>query len=200
MRDARALAGPRIAAIGPGTARALRAGGVEADVVPSARWPSRSSRRSQTVDVSRALIVRAEEARDVLPDALRARGAEVDVLALYRTVASRWTTRRARPRWAPDYLTFASASAVRFFHEAAGSLEGPRLVSIGPVTSAALRGWAPSPHVEAAEHTPDGLVAALVADARRVGSARCASSSWAPAASAPPSPPSPAAAPSSSAW
>ena len=37
--------------------------------------------------VSRALVARAAEARDVLPDALRERGAEVDVVALYETVA-----------------------------------------------------------------------------------------------------------------
>jgi uroporphyrinogen III methyltransferase/synthase len=54
---------------------------------------------------------------------------------------------------------------VRFFHEAAGTLDGPRLVSIGPVTSAALRERGYEPAVEATDHTPDGLVAALVRDA-----------------------------------
>ena len=58
----------------------------------------------------------------------------------------------------------ASASSVRFFHEAAGTLDGPRLVSIGPVTSTALRELGHEPAVEATEHTPDGLVAALLAD------------------------------------
>ena len=53
---------------------------------------------------------------------------------------------------------------MRFFHAAAGTLDGPRLVSIGPVTSAALRELGREPDVEAAEHTPDGLVAALLAD------------------------------------
>jgi uroporphyrinogen III methyltransferase / synthase len=55
---------------------------------------------------------------------------------------------------------------VRFFVEAAGKpADGTRLVSIGPITSAALREHGLEPHVEAAEHTPDGLLAALVADA-----------------------------------
>ena len=53
------------------------------------------------------------EGRDVLPDALRERGAEVDVLALYETVAEPLGTRSA-PR-AADYVTFTSASTVRFF-------------------------------------------------------------------------------------
>ena len=59
-------------------------------------------------------------------------------------------------------MTFTSASSARFFHAAAGTLDGPRLVSIGPVTSDALRELGLEPDVEAAEHTPDGLVAALV--------------------------------------
>jgi uroporphyrinogen III methyltransferase/synthase len=62
---------------------------------------------------------------------------------------------------AADDLVFASASAARAFHAAAGTLEGPRIVSIGPATSAAIRALGFEPHVEAAEHTPDGLVEAL---------------------------------------
>jgi uroporphyrinogen III methyltransferase/synthase len=164
--DARALAGPRIAAIGPGTARALRAGGVLADVVPERAVAEALVEALATVEVSRALVVRAQEARDVLPDALRARGAHVDVAALYRTVREPLDAGARAGALGADYLTFASASAVRFFHEAAGSLQGPRIVSIGPVTSAELRRLGAEPHVEAGEHTPDGLVAALVADAR----------------------------------
>ena len=56
-------------------------------------------------------------------------------------------------------------ASARFFHAAAGTLAGPRLVSIGPATSAALRELGFEPAVEAADHTPDGLVAALLADA-----------------------------------
>jgi uroporphyrinogen III methyltransferase / synthase len=164
--DARALAGPRIAAIGPGTARALRAGGVLADIVPERAVAESLVEALAAVEVSRALVVRAQEARDVLPDALRARGAHVDVAALYRTVREPLDLDARAAALGADYLTFASASAVRFFHEAAGSLQGPRIVSIGPVTTEELRRLGAEPHVEAGEHTPDGLVAALVADAR----------------------------------
>jgi uroporphyrinogen III methyltransferase/synthase len=66
--------------------------------------------------------------------ALRARGAQVDEVALYRTVREPLDDDARAAALDADYLTFASASAVRFFHEAAGSLDGPRLVSIGPVT------------------------------------------------------------------
>ena len=120
------------------------------------------------VPVQRALVVRAEEARDVLPDgAARARRRGRRARRSTARCASRWTRTPAARRWAPTTSTFASASAVRFFHEAAGSLEGPRLVSIGPVTTAELRALGAEPDVEAAEHTPDGLVAALVAEASR---------------------------------
>ena len=62
-------------------------------------------------------------------------------------------------------MLFTSGSSVRFFAAAGGSLTGPRLVSIGPATSAELRELGAEPDLEADPHTPDGLVAALLADA-----------------------------------
>jgi len=117
------------------------------------------------IPVRRALIARAEEARDVLPDGLRARGVEVDILPLYRTVAEPLGDEARAAALGADYATFTSASSARFLHAAAGTLSGPRLVSIGPATSAAMRELGFEPDVEAADHTPDGLVAALLADA-----------------------------------
>jgi uroporphyrinogen III methyltransferase / synthase len=165
VHDARALAGPRIAVIGPGTTRAMREHGVVPDVVPPRSVAESLAQALADLPVRRALIARAEEARDELPDALRARGAEVDVLALYRTVAEPLGGEARAAALGADYATFTSASSARFFHAAAGTLEGPRLVSIGPATSAALRELGFEPALEAADHTPDGLVAALVADA-----------------------------------
>jgi len=60
---------------------------VLADVVPERFVAEALVEALGDVAVTRALVARAEEARDVLPAALRERGAEVDVLALYRTVA-----------------------------------------------------------------------------------------------------------------
>ena len=113
----------------------------------------------------RALVARAAEGRDVLIDALRERGAHVDVVALYETVAEPLddATRERRPQ--ADYVLFTSASSVRFFAAAGGALDGPRLASIGPATSAELREHGAEPDLEADPHTPDGLVAALLADA-----------------------------------
>jgi uroporphyrinogen III methyltransferase / synthase len=169
VRDARALAGPVIAAIGPGTARALREGGIEPDVVPARAVAEGLVEALAGRPVGRTLIARAQEARDVLPEALRARGAEVDVLALYRTVAEPLDGGARVAALAADYATFTSASSARFFHAAAGTLAGPRLVSIGPATSAAMRELGFPPDVEAADHTPEGLVAALLGDATATG-------------------------------
>jgi uroporphyrinogen III methyltransferase/synthase len=168
LRDARELAGRTVAAIGPGTAAALRARGVEPDVVPERAVAEGLVEALAGVPAERVLVARAAEGRDVLPDALRERGAHVDVLPLYRTVAEPLDDETRTAAAGADYLLFTSASSVRFFAEAAGNgaLDGPRLASIGPATSAALRERGAAPHLEADPHTPDGLVAALLADAR----------------------------------
>jgi len=168
--DARALAGRRVAAIGPGTARALEEHGIAADVVPSRAVAEGLIEALAGVPVSRALVVRAREGRDVLPGALRERGADVDVVALYETVPEPLDDATAAAAREADFLTFTSASTVRFFVAAAGAgaLRGPRLVSIGPATSEALREHGADPDVEADPHTPEGLVDALLADVAAV--------------------------------
>lgn len=164
-RDARALAGCRVAAIGPGTARALREHGIAADVVPERSVAEGLVEALAEIEVRRALVARGREGRDVLPDALRARGAEVDVLALYETIAEPLDEATRAAAAAADYVTFTSASTVRFFVQAAGRASGPRIASIGPATSEELRKHGLEPALEADPHTPDGLIEALVADA-----------------------------------
>jgi uroporphyrinogen III methyltransferase/synthase len=167
VRDARRLAGLTIAAIGPGTARSLQARGIVPDVVPERAVAEGLVEALAGVPVTRALIARAEEGRDVLPDALRARGAQVELLALYRTVAEPLDDATREAALAADFATFTSASSVHSFVQAAGGVPSgrPRIVSIGPATSAALREHGLEPDVEAAVHTPDGLVDALLGDA-----------------------------------
>ncbi len=165
--DARALAGVKVAAIGPGTARALAARGIRADVVPERFVAEGLVQALSDLPVRRALVARAAQARDVLPDALRERGAEVDVLPLYETVAEPLGPEALEAVAAADYVTFTSASTVRFFFEAGADErlhERARLVSIGPVTSQALRERQAAPHVEAARHDIEGLVAAVLDD------------------------------------
>jgi len=165
--DARALHGARVAAIGPGTARALAQRGILADVVPERFVAEGLVEALAGTEISRALVARAAEARDVLPDALREHGAEVDVLALYETVSEPLSDAQRRALAGADYVTFTSSSTVRFFFEqAAGALApGTRLASIGPVTSATLRELGHEPALEAERHDIDGLIGAIVADA-----------------------------------
>jgi uroporphyrinogen III methyltransferase / synthase len=170
-RDARAFAGARVAAIGPGTAAALAEHGLAADIVPERFVAEGLVEALADVPISHALIARAAEARDVLPDALRDRGAQVDVLALYETLAEPMTPAQREAVTQADYVTFTSSSTVRFFFEAVGDgrPERARLASIGPVTSDALRERGHEPDVEAARHDIDGLIEALVADAEAAG-------------------------------
>jgi len=167
--DARSLAAAKIAAIGPGTARALAERGIVADVLPERSVAESLVEALAETPVTRALIARAREARDVLPDALRARGAQVDVLALYETVAEPLSPRTLSAVREADYVTFTSASTVRYFLSAAGGEGGlsatTRIVSIGPVTSEALREHGLEPRVEAERHDVDGMIDAILADA-----------------------------------
>ena len=176
--DARAFAGTKIAAIGPATADALRSGlGLRADFVPAeavaeallAEWPD--------VDMAgkRVLIPRALEAREILPDQLRERGAAVDVIAVYETLLdeNEGADLRARlERGEIDAVTFTSSSTVRNFARALGSpppatlraLVGPCIVAaIGPVTAETARECGLEPSLVAEEHTVPGLAAALEA-------------------------------------
>jgi uroporphyrinogen III methyltransferase / synthase len=144
---------------------------VEPDVVPERSVAEALVEALADIGVEgrRVLVARAAEARDVLPDALRERDAEVEVVALYDTVAEPLTgeTREALAR--ATHVTFTSSSTVRFFAEA-GGLDAlrpeARVVSIGPVTSATARERGIQVDVEAERHDIDGLVDALVADAR----------------------------------
>jgi uroporphyrinogen-III synthase len=112
------------------------------------------------------LLARAEQARDVLPEGLAARGYEVDVLPVYRTVRADPEPRHlAQVREGRvDAITFTSSSTVTNFCDVAGPLPDPQplVVSIGPVTSATARDRGLRVDAEADPHTIDGLVAALL--------------------------------------
>ena len=167
--DARALGHATVAAIGPGTARALAEQGISADIVPERFVAEALVEALAGVDVGgkRVLVARAAEARDVLPDALRERDAEVDVVALYETVREAPSEEAIEAAQSSDYITFTSSSTVRNLTEALGDRfpANARIVSIGPITSEAARAAGLEVAVEAGRHDIDGLVAALLADA-----------------------------------
>jgi uroporphyrinogen III methyltransferase/synthase len=165
--DARAFAGARVAAIGPGTVAALGEHGLIADIVPERFVAEGLIEALVDVPITRALLARAAQARDTLPDALRERGAEVDIVTLYETVAEPLDGEQLDRLARADYVTFTSSSTVRFLLQSAGGrLDGrSRSVSIGPVTSATLREHGITVDVEATRHDIDGLLEALVDDA-----------------------------------
>jgi uroporphyrinogen III methyltransferase/synthase len=173
-RDSRALAGVRIACVGKSTSEALLGRGLAADVVPprfvaEAVLDALAARGD--VRGARVLYVAAEGARAVLPDGLRALGTTVDVVSAYRTTADGEgadTLRASLERGEVDATTFASASAVRGFVDAVGEELARRApaISIGPVTSDAVRAAGIPLASESHTATIDALVAAVVAALR----------------------------------
>ncbi|HEV3225962.1 MAG TPA: uroporphyrinogen-III C-methyltransferase [Acidimicrobiales bacterium] len=165
LRDARDLAGVQVAAIGPGTAEALAARNIKADLVPTrfvaetllAEFPS------VPANGGRVLLPRAAAARDVLPRGLRERGWSVDVVDAYRTRSATPSAAAMETAAAADVITFTSSSTVERYLEL-GVAVPPVVACIGPVTAAAARARGLKVSVEAAVHSIDGLVDALVAN------------------------------------
>ena len=168
LRDARSFGAASLAAIGPGTADALGARNLVADLVPP-RFVAESllesfPRPSPGPVRQRVLLPRAAVARDVLPEGLRAAGWEVDVVEAYRAAPVPPDAATLAAVREADAITFTASSTVTNYLEAAGRDAVPPLVAcIGPVTAATARAAGLAVDVVADVHTIDGLVAALVA-------------------------------------
>lgn len=171
--DARALARARIAAVGSATEKELLRYGVRADFVPSAFSTDdlvRELVRSSDPRGLKFLLLRSHIAPPNLAVKLKRAGARVSEVAAYRTLSSRSRVRshiRAL-RSEPDAVCFTSASTTDGFF---GALPKPeirrrlgraRIVSIGPVTSGAVRRRGFRVHAEADPYTAEGLTAAVI--------------------------------------
>lgn len=178
--------GAWVAAIGPATEQSLREHGWRVDVVPE-EYVAESlaaALAGRGLRGRRVLLPRAAVARDALTNALRAMGAEVDMVAAYRTVVpadSRAQAQRLFPAAAaeprPDAVLFTSSSTVRNFCALVGAdyaarLSGVVLAAIGPVTSGTLHACGLEPHLAAAEYTTRGLVDVLIGYYRQAGAVR----------------------------
>src|SRR5205085_3452159 len=165
LRDGRDLADVQIAAIGPGTAGVLATANIRADLVPT-RFVAEGLLEEFPApgpDGGRVLLARAEVARDVLPDGLRALGWTVDVVDAYRTTAETPDGATLEAAATADIITFTSSSTVERFLEIAGPARVPPVVAcIGPVTAATARAQGLTVAVEATVHSIDGLVDAIV--------------------------------------
>jgi uroporphyrinogen III methyltransferase / synthase len=172
-RDARALAGTVVCAVGGATAAALAERGVVADVVPerfAAEGLVDALAARDDVSGARALYPAAEGARDVIPEGLLGLGADVDVVHVYRSAPAGPGADGAAPLRAAlkkrdvHAVTFTSPSTVRAFVELVGAelASAAPAVTIGGVTSEAAREAGLTVAAEASPSTTDGLAAALV--------------------------------------
>jgi uroporphyrinogen III methyltransferase/synthase len=170
--DARAFGTARVGAVGSKTAEALTRIGIKADVVAQ-EFVGEGLARAVLVEPAplRVLLLRALVGREALPEALRARGSEVDVVAAYETKPIESSGAELAERIASgkaDVVLFTSSSTVTSTLEALGPggrqrLSGVVLASIGPVTTRTLRAAGLEPTVEASIYTVEGLLDALEA-------------------------------------
>ncbi|HEY0972723.1 MAG TPA: uroporphyrinogen-III C-methyltransferase [Gemmatimonadales bacterium] len=169
-RDARALAGCKLAVVGPATGDALLARGLAVDVMAErfvAEGVLEALAGRDDVAGARVLYVTAEGAREVLRDGLEDMGAIVEMMPLYRSVPDPEAAAPLRElveRGEADIVTFTSASTVRAFVDAVGAELAVRVpaVSIGPVTSDAAREAGLDVRAEAREATIAALTDAVV--------------------------------------
>ncbi len=166
LRDAREFGATRVAAIGVGTAGALGAFGVAADLVParSVAEGLLEAFPAPPAGGGRIMLARAAVAREVLPAGLRSAGWEVEVVEAYRTrpVTQPESVLAAARR--ADAITFTSASSVRSWLDTAGvESTPPAVVCIGPVTGQAAISGGLRVAAVAEPHTIGGLVDATIA-------------------------------------
>ncbi len=162
----------QIAAIGPATKAAIVKHGLKVKMVPE-EYIAESVVKGlrDKVKDKRVVVIRAKVARDVIPEELRAAGAEVDVVEAYETVVPEKSRARLREVLKnadrrPHIVTFTSSSTAKNFAELldgnARSLKNVQFASIGPVTSATLRELEMPVAIEAREFTMGGLIRAIV--------------------------------------
>ena len=164
--DARAFARCRIACVGRATSDALLAHGLVADVVPErfvAEGVLEAMATRDDVRGARVLYLAAHGARAVLPDGLRQLGCVVEVVRVYRSVndgVGGTALLAALSEGSVDAVTFASASAVRGYVDVVGAALARAVpaISIGPVTSDAVRAAGLRLGAESAEASVPALV------------------------------------------
>jgi uroporphyrinogen III methyltransferase/synthase len=153
----------RICAIGPATRAAIEALHLKVDLM-GAEYVAESlleSFAAQDLAGKRVLLPRAAVARDLIPTELARRGAHVDVVEAYRTVAPQGG---ADFPTAADCITFTSSSTVQNFVSMFGveALRAAKVISIGPVTTRTALDLGLEVAAEARPFTVDGLVEAVL--------------------------------------
>lgn len=166
--DARSLGGCRIAAIGPSTAEAIKEYRFAVDLMPEKKFVAEGlleAFEEVSVENETFLWVKAAETREVIAETLTKRGAILDRCVSYRTVPVQNDETGKKARFqedGADFVIFTSASTVKnFFALDLSWPEGCKALSIGPITTAAIRAERPEVEiVEAEEATLEALVEA----------------------------------------
>ena len=173
-KDARSLAGTRVAVVGESTAAELRSRGIAPDLMPerfisSALLPLLPENQRGV----RTAVIRAEEGSDELLDELRRRGGSVDLGVAYKNRAVDENLEELRAAIdSIDVVTFTSGSTVDNFFGKLSESERKRvfdraaIASIGPVTSDAIRRYGRGPDVEAAKASVEALHQAILVSSR----------------------------------
>jgi len=167
---------PKICAIGPATAGAIREFGYEAALVPK-QFIAEGVLEAlgkyygglQHLAGLRILLPRAQEARELLPEALTAAGARVDIVPCYQTVRpemDRDAVRQLREK-KPDLIVFTSSSTIRNLIDILGQEDGLRMLLestvavLGPVTGKTAESFGKSADIIPEENTVAALLKAI---------------------------------------
>jgi uroporphyrinogen III methyltransferase/synthase len=171
-QDIRTLGSVKIAAIGPETARAVESFHLRVDGVPDEYRAEALIAVLGEVKGQRILLPRAAEARAILPRELQALSAQVDEIAVYRTVLPRATRTEALHSSLTagkiDLVTFTSSSTVRNFvalfpqHDIKALVGTARVGCIGPITADTVRGFGLEVAIQPASYTVPAFAEAIV--------------------------------------
>jgi len=171
-KDARALAGVKIAVVGEKTAQSLKQHGLQPDFIPpDFVADSLVEYFPESLEGKKVLFPRVETGgREVLVKELSAKGAEVIEIAAYQSQcpeAIAPSALDALQRGLVDVVTFASSKTVKCFHQliaahGGANLDGVCIASIGPQTSQTCVSLLGRVDVEAKEYTLEGLTQAIV--------------------------------------
>lgn len=172
--DIRDLKGPRLCAIGPGTALELTRLGLKVALMPSEYRAEAVAEAliSYVQAGEKVLLARAKEAREVLPQLLVSRGIAVDEIKVYETLLGRVNKEEFDMIAGneADYITFSSSSTVKNFIKILGEdvvlriiknraeTGRPKVACIGPITAETAEEYGLKPDLVAKEYTIDGLI------------------------------------------
>jgi uroporphyrinogen III methyltransferase/synthase len=162
----------KVCAIGPATANQLKKKRVPVHYVPK-EFIAESILEGfgkMVLKGKRILLARAKKARDILPIGLRKMGAEVEVVAVYRTIRPRGGEKRLKKLLAEgkiDVITFTSSSTVNHFAELLRKedlkklLKSIAIACIGPVTARTAKEWGLKAQIQPKQYTIPGLTRAI---------------------------------------